>query len=96
MEQLRAQAMECAESAVGGALEILGSTGLDTTTSISVLLEPPKKIILDEAKEWKADLIVVGSHGRRGLDRFLLGSTAEAVTMHAHCSVDGVRSKGAK
>jgi nucleotide-binding universal stress UspA family protein len=36
-------------------------------------------------------LIVVGSHGRKGLQRFLLGSVAELVARHADCSVEIVR-----
>lgn len=36
-------------------------------------------VIAKEAQDWKADLIVIGSHGRKGLDRFLLGSVAEGV-----------------
>jgi len=47
----------------------------------------PKSTIIDYASHWKADLIIVGSHGRRGLDRFLMGSVAEAVARHAPCSV---------
>jgi universal stress protein A len=39
------------------------------------------------AAEWPADLIVMGSHGRRGIDRLLMGSVAEAVSRHAPCSV---------
>lgn len=51
----------------------------------------PKQVILDEAKNWGADLIVVGSHGYRGVDRLMLGSVSEAVAMHAHCSVEVIR-----
>lgn len=36
-------------------------------------------ILVEEAKRWPADLIVIGSHGRRGVDRLLLGSVAEGV-----------------
>lgn len=39
------------------------------------------------AAEWKADLIAIGTHGRGGLKRLLLGSTAEAVVRHAPCPV---------
>jgi nucleotide-binding universal stress UspA family protein len=46
----------------------------------------------DSAAEWGADLIVVGSHGRRGVQRFLLGSVAEFVARHAKCSVEIVRT----
>lgn len=48
--------------------------------------------ILDVAADWHADLIVLGSHGEKGLRRFLLGSVAEFVARHAHCSVLVVRT----
>ena len=51
----------------------------------------PKEVIIDSAAEWHADLIVVGSHGRKGLDRFFMGSVSDAVARHAHCSVQIVR-----
>jgi nucleotide-binding universal stress UspA family protein len=47
--------------------------------------------IINAAAEWRADLIVMGSHGRRGMQRFLLGSVAEHVARHAQCSVEIVR-----
>jgi universal stress protein A len=50
-----------------------------------------RETILDIAQEWKADLIVVGSHSHRGARRFLLGSVAESVVRHATCSVEVVR-----
>ncbi len=50
-----------------------------------------KQEILDEAERWGADLIVVGSHGYRGLKRFVLGSVSQAIVSHAHCSVMVVR-----
>lgn len=36
-------------------------------------------IVISQAKEWSADLIVMGTHGRRGLNHLLMGSDAEAV-----------------
>ena len=51
-----------------------------------------RECILDAATEWHADLIVVGSHGKRGIQRFLLGSVAEFVARHAKCSVQIVRT----
>ncbi len=51
-----------------------------------------RESIIDSAEEWGADLIVVGSHGQRGIQRFLLGSVAEFVARHAKCSVEIVRS----
>lgn len=50
-----------------------------------------KSVILEQAGQWQADLIVLGSHGLRGLDRFLMGSVSEAVARHAPCSVEIVR-----
>jgi nucleotide-binding universal stress UspA family protein len=44
--------------------------------------------ILEEASDWNADLIVVGSHGRSGLSRLFLGSVAESVLTQAPCSVE--------
>jgi nucleotide-binding universal stress UspA family protein len=49
--------------------------------------------LLDVAETEGADLIVVGSHGLTGLDRFLLGSVSENVLRHAHCSVLIVRAR---
>jgi nucleotide-binding universal stress UspA family protein len=42
--------------------------------------------IVREAKDWQADLIVVGTHGRRGARRVFLGSVAETVLRHAPCA----------
>jgi len=47
--------------------------------------------IIDEAKEWGADLILLGTHGRHGIKRFILGSVARIVATHAPCSVEVVR-----
>ena len=50
--------------------------------------------IVEEAKEWGADLILLGSHGRTGLKRVLMGSVAQYVVAHAPCSVEVVRETG--
>jgi nucleotide-binding universal stress UspA family protein len=50
-----------------------------------------RESIIDAAMKWGADLIVVGSHGQRGIRRFLLGGAAEFVARHASCSVEIVR-----
>ncbi|MGH9874800.1 MAG: universal stress protein [Pyrinomonadaceae bacterium] len=54
---------------------------------------PPKTVILDVAEAWGADLIVVGSHGYRAWERFLLGSVSQSVVSHAKCSVEVVRCR---
>lgn len=91
MEKIREEGMKRAQDAIREAEEILTDAGLKVLESISVLVESPKQIILDEAERWGADLIVVGSHGRRGIDRLLLGSVSEAVAIHAGCSVEVIR-----
>ncbi len=53
----------------------------------------PSMAICKIAKETKASLIVVGSHGRTGVLRRLLGSVAEATVRHAPCSVFVVREQ---
>jgi len=44
-------------------------------------------VICELGKAWKADLIMVGSHGRKGLSEMLLGSVSNYVVHHAICSV---------
>lgn len=51
----------------------------------------PAPAILATAREWAADLIVIGTHGRSGLGRLALGSVAEGVLREAHCPVLTVR-----
>lgn len=55
-----------------------------------IKIGPAKLVILEEAEALKADLILVGSHGRHGV-RLLLGSTANAVLHGAKCDVLAVR-----
>ncbi len=54
-------------------------------------------LVVDEichwASTWNADLIVIGSHGRKGLQHFMLGSVAEEVLKKAPCSVEIVKEK---
>lgn len=44
-------------------------------------------VILEEAKRWSAELIIIGTHGRSGFSRLLLGSIAEGVVRTAHIPV---------
>jgi nucleotide-binding universal stress UspA family protein len=56
----------------------------------------PAAGIIDAAREWDADLIIAGTHGRGGLQRLFVGSTAEAVLRSAPCPVLVIRGKGAR
>ena|SRR5208337_3368942 len=80
-----------AESAVADALQTLRTTGLNICDCEATPEGEPRTEILDKAKTWGADLIVLGSHGRQGWDRLMMGSVAESVAFHAHCSVEVIR-----
>jgi nucleotide-binding universal stress UspA family protein len=62
---------------------------LSLEPSISEFLECGEAAaeIIKAAVSWSADLIVIGSHGRHGLDRVILGSVAESITRGAPCPV---------
>ncbi len=78
-----------ATTLVANAAERLRRSGLNVT---GALVEgDPKSQIIDVAGEWNADLIVLGSRGRKGFDHLLMGSVSEAVVRYAHCSVEIVR-----
>ena len=49
-------------------------------------------LVVDEAKAWQADLIVIGTHGRRGVNRLFMGSDAEQILRLAPVPVLLVRS----
>ena len=62
---------------------------IDLTTQVS--LGAPDQILIETAKQWQADLVVIGSHGRGFWGRMLLGSITDALVHHAPCSVLVVR-----
>ena len=47
----------------------------------------PAQQICESAKEWQADLIVIGSHGRKGLNELIIGSVSNYVSHHVPCAV---------
>jgi nucleotide-binding universal stress UspA family protein len=62
-------------------------------TSCPAVEGPPASHIVDEARRWDADLIVIGSHGHGAAARLVLGSVSHAVVLHAPCSVEVVRER---
>jgi nucleotide-binding universal stress UspA family protein len=84
---------------VGPILEALRETGRQTLEGIvagvrNPVVAPESKLvenfggrvadaIVQEAVDWKADLIVIGTHGRRGVNRALMGSDAEVVVRYS-------------
>ena len=67
---------------------ILCELSLDVETVIRI--GNAGKCVLNEAREWKADLIVLGSHEHGALTRLLFGSVSRFVCEHAQCSVEVV------
>ena len=68
-------------------LQSLAADCPDLETRVRAYTTDGPPYILERAEELKADLIVVGSHGRRGLQHLLMGSVAEHVVHHARCPV---------
>lgn len=58
-----------------------------SSVTLEVILGDPAHGIAEFAEQNKAQLIVIPSHGRRGITRLLMGSTAERVVRLAHCPV---------
>lgn len=85
-QEWRKQGEELVSQAAGR----LQAAGFRTTAEVAE--GDARELILDCARKWSPDLILIGSHGKKGLDRFLLGSVSEAVARHAGCSVEIVRA----
>jgi len=86
LRQRGAQILETAKgrvAAAGVAVETVSAESFARRTS---------DVIVEQATEWRADLIVLGTHGRRGINRALLGSDAEQVLRMAPMPVLLVRS----
>jgi nucleotide-binding universal stress UspA family protein len=84
------QAREQAAALVASMAGVLRASGFRASTA--VVEGDPLLAILGRAAEWGADLIVLGSHRRSGLDRVLFGSVSEKVAHRAACSVEIVRT----
>jgi nucleotide-binding universal stress UspA family protein len=88
-EYLSAATLE-AKQATEAAQKLLEEAGVKVKTQM-VRAHSTWRGILETAQEVGADLIVMGSHGRRGLDKMVLGSVAQRVLSHAHLPVFVVR-----
>jgi nucleotide-binding universal stress UspA family protein len=77
--------------------DAMSSARLQGVDADSVVLEsiggPAAPSILEQARQWPAQLIVMGTHGRRGLWRMALGSDAESVVREAPAPVLLVRRR---
>ena len=64
------------------------------TTEARAVMGDPRTVLIDLAERELVDLIVVGSHGRTGIAKLLMGSVASHVVTHAPCSVMVVKMRG--
>jgi nucleotide-binding universal stress UspA family protein len=78
---------------MGTACEQIRRGAPNVSVILRVVEGVPKDLILHEAREWGADLIVVGSHGYGRVRSMLLGSVAMAILTDAPCSVLVARAK---
>lgn len=93
VEFLNATSLEEAKKAVDAGAKILSKMGVKVSTGTPFPQDSPAKEIVKESQQWGADLIFIGSHGRRGLNRLTMGSVSEHVAFHAHCSVVVTRTR---
>jgi hypothetical protein len=84
-EKLADQEMQVAEKNARIVKEAAQKAGVDAQAF--VMSGKPADAIMEIAKDKAADLVVVGSHGRTGLDRLLMGSVAERVIVLSSCAV---------
>ena len=78
-----------ANALVTSTAERLQAAGISASTLVRE--GDPRTLIVEQARQWQADMIVVGGHGWKGLDRFLMGSVSGSVVRHAPCSTLVVR-----
>lgn len=88
MELNRQQERYHTETAEKGAAELQAAK---LRARPRMVIGDPRHALVDEARAFKADLIVVGSHGRSGVAKLVLGSVASHIVSHAPCSVLVVR-----
>lgn len=92
-DQLMAEQHKAHEELVSRAELALKDTGFKT--SALVLVGDPRETLLDTARAKGVDLIVVGSHGRSGITKLVMGSVASHIVTHGPCNVLVVRLKTA-
>jgi nucleotide-binding universal stress UspA family protein len=90
-EKLADQDMQAAEKNAKAVKDAAQKAGVDAQAF--VMSGKPADAIMEIAKDKSADLIVVGSHGRTGLDRLLMGSVTERVIVLSSCAVLAVKGK---
>jgi universal stress protein A len=73
-------------------LLVAGCAGKAPIASSELQIGDPRTLIVDTAAQLHVDLIIMGTHGRRGVSRLLIGSVAEQVVRTASCPVLLIRA----
>jgi len=76
-----------ANSSVDAFVARLRSLGIKHELSAEIGFGHPTDVILEQARKWPADMIFVGSHGRRGFNRLFMGSVSSSVATNSPCSI---------
>ena len=82
-----------APALVEAAANVIRDANPSVSVTTNIIEGLPKDVIVEEARSWGADLVVLGSHGYGRVRRVVLGSVAAAVVANAPCSVQVVRAK---
>lgn len=94
IDKIKAEMRAASTALLGRAAATASAAGCQAE---QMLIEPSQRrvaeMIADAASQWKADLIVAGTHGRRGVERMLVGSVAENLVRIATTSLLLVREK---
>lgn len=70
---------QAGQTILDSAANLARQNGVQPETALLEREDRPSTVIVDDAKQWNADLLVLGTHGRHGLEELLLGSVAEGV-----------------
>jgi nucleotide-binding universal stress UspA family protein len=82
------------EATLQQAESVVRQNGLQSESMlVGTTMDNTGELIVNQAKEWPADVIVMGTHGRRGLARLVLGSNAEYVLRHTPVPILLVRKQ---
>jgi nucleotide-binding universal stress UspA family protein len=93
--RLAEKGKEAAEAEAREAVEAVAGRATAGTVTTRVAVGVPSEVILDYAAEAGVDLVVMGTHGRTGVERFVIGSVAEKVVRRATVPVVTVRAADA-
>lgn len=94
ISEVRRAMLDSAQMSVDRAANMLRERFGPSSVSCEIVEGHIAQTIINHAREWPADLIVVGSHGYSAMQEMLLGSVSRDVATHAQCSVEVVRKSG--